>query len=84
MPIRKSGKKAGEIYVGGVKIEKVYKGSRLVFQQKLPVGTVLFEQHGVGGGGGYTAYELTLPTAQTVEIVIVGGGGPVVGLVFDS
>lgn len=67
----------------GIQITKVYKGSQLVFQKKLPVGTVLFEKHGVDGGGGLTTYEVTLPTAQTVEIVVVGGGAPVLGCAID-
>lgn len=83
MPIYKDGTKIDTLYKG-VNVSKVYKGGILVFQKNIPVGTVLFEQHGTDGGGGSTTYELTLPTAQTVEIVIVGGGGPVVGMVFDS
>lgn len=67
----------------GIQITKVYKGSQLVYEKKLPIGTVLFEKHGVDGGGGFTVYDVTLPTAQTVEIVIVGGGAPVLGCVID-
>ena len=67
----------------GIQITKVYKGSQLVYQKKLPIGTVLFEKHGVDGGGGLTTYELILPTAQTVEIVVVGGGAPVLGCAID-
>lgn len=83
MPIYKGSTKIDALYKGA-NISKVYKGGTLVFQNKLPAGTVLFEQHGTDGGGGVTTYELTLPTTQTVEIVIVGGGGPVVGYVNDT
>lgn len=83
MPIYKGGVKIDTLYKGA-NISKVYKGGTLVFQKKLPVGTVLFEQHGTNGSGGFTTYEVTLPTAQMIEITVVGGGGPVVGFVFDA
>ena len=69
--------------LGGGEVNSVYKGNQLVFQKGLPAGTVLFEKHGIDGGGGFTTYEVTLPTAQTVEIVVVGGGAPVLGCTID-
>ena len=83
MPIYKGSQNQGLIYKGSSVVTNVYKGSTLVYQKKLPVGTVLFEKHGVDGGGGLTTYELILPTAQTVEIVVVGGGAPVLGCAID-
>lgn len=83
MPVYKGNQKLKTINIGGWTVDSVYKGNQLVFQKELPIGTVLFEKHGVNGGGGLTKYELILPTAQTVEIVVVGGGAPVLGCAID-
>lgn len=83
MPVYKGNQKLKTIHFGGWAVDSVYKGNQLVFQKELPIGTVLFEKHGVSGGGGLTTYELILPTAQTVEIVVVGGGAPVLGCAID-
>ena len=52
-------------------------------EKRLPSGTILFEQHGTEGGGGSNNYELILPTSQVIEIVVVGGGNPVLGTAVD-
>lgn len=83
MPIYKGNQKLKTINIFGGIVDSVYKGNQLVFKKELPIGTVLFEKHGVDGGGGFTTYELILPTAQTVEIVVVGGGAPVLGCAID-
>lgn len=77
------GKDIPLITSGDKSISQIYHGSTLVYQKALPTGTVLFEQYGTEGGGGVTQYELILPTAQMIEIVVVGGGSPVVGAVID-
>lgn len=82
MPIYKGSNEIDEIYMGGA-VDSVYKGNQLVFRKGLPAGTVLFEKFGNAGGGGYTTYELVLPTDQEIEIICVGGGSPVVGTVID-
>lgn len=64
-------------------IKKIYQGQTLIYQKDLPSGTVLFEKFGTNGGGGFSTYEIILPTSQMVEIVVVGGGSPVVGAVVD-
>lgn len=60
-------------------------GEELLFlgEKRLPSGTVLFEQYGANGGGGYTLHDIILPTSQEIEIICVGGGGPVLGTVID-
>lgn len=60
-------------------------GEELLFlgEKRLPSGTVLFEQYGANGGGSFTTHEIILPTAQEIEIICVGGGGPVVGTALD-
>ena len=83
MPIYKGSQKIKTIHIEGGAVDSVYKGNQLVFQKELPTGTVLFEKHGVDGGGGFRTFELILPTAQTVEIVVVGGGAPVLGCAID-
>lgn len=55
----------------------------LFLGERLPSGTVLFEKYGNNGGGSGTPYPLVLPTSQLIEIIIVGGGSPVVGTVTD-
>lgn len=59
-------------------------GEELLFlgEKRLPSGTVLFEQYGANGGGQQT-FSLVLPTSQEIEIICVGGGGPVLGTVID-
>lgn len=64
-------------------IKRIYQGQTLIYQKALPSGTVLFEKFGANGGGGFSTYEITLPTSQMIEIVVVGGGSPVVGAVID-
>ena len=63
-------------------IKEIYQGQTLVYQKALPSGTVLFEKFG-DNGGGFSTYEIILPTSQMVEIVVVGCGSPVVGAVVD-
>ncbi len=77
------GKEMPLITFGGKTISQIYQGSMLLYQKALPTGTILFEKYGTNGGGGGTKYELILPTAQMIEIVIVGGGSPVVGAAID-
>lgn len=50
MPIYKGSLKIDTLYAVG-KIEQCYKGSQLVFQNKLPTGTVLFEKYGANAVG---------------------------------
>lgn len=52
-------------------------------ERRLPSGTVLFEKYGKNGGGSGTPYPLVLPTSQLIEIIIVGGGSPVIGTAVD-
>lgn len=51
-------------------------------EKRLPTGTILFEKYGLNGGG-QQKFSLVLPTSQEIEIVCVGGGGPVLGTVVD-
>lgn len=69
MPIYKGSVKQKDIYVGSTKIGKVYKGSILVYQSKLPAGQVIFESATPG------TYTVNIPNTQTYHIDLVGGGG---------
>ena len=69
MPIYKGSVKQKDIYIGSTKIGKVYKGSQLVYQSKLPAGQVIFESATPG------TYTITIPNTQTYHIDLVGGGG---------
>lgn len=69
MPIYKGSVKQKDIYIGSTKIGKVYKGSELVYQSKLPAGAVLFESATPGN------YTLEVKTTQSFHIDLVGGGG---------
>lgn len=51
-------------------------------EKRLPTGTILFEKYG-NNGGWQQQFSLVLPTSQEIEIVCVGGGGPVLGTVID-
>lgn len=77
------GNKLPSVTFGGRVIKEIYQGQTLVYQKALPTGTILFEKFGTNGGGGFSTYEIILPTSQMVEIVIVGAGSPVVGAVVD-
>lgn len=69
MPIYKGSVKQKDIYIGSTKIGKVYKGSELVYQSKLPAGAVLFESATPGN------YTVEVKTTQSFHIDLVGGGG---------
>lgn len=62
------------VYIGDLPIEEAYKGNKMVWHREFPVGTVLLEQVGEVING-QTLIELILPTTQTYEITLVGGGG---------
>ena len=53
----------------GIAISNVYKGSTLVYENKLPAGQIVFEQAAAG------TYTVTLPKTQNYRLIMVGGGG---------
>ena len=53
----------------GIAISNVYKGSTLVYENKLPAGQIVFEQAVAG------TYTVTLPKTQNYRLIMVGGGG---------
>lgn len=53
----------------GIAIYNVYKGSTLVYENKLPAGQIVFEQATAG------TYTITLPKTQNYRLIMVGGGG---------
>ena len=53
----------------GITISNVYKGSTLVYENKLPAGQIVFEQAAAG------SYSVTLPKTQNYRLIMVGGGG---------
>ena len=53
----------------GILITNVYKGSTLVYENKLPAGQIVFEQAAAG------TYTVTLPKTQNYRLIMVGGGG---------
>ena len=53
----------------GIAISNVYKGSTLVYENKLPAGQIVFEQATAG------TYTVTLPKTQNYRLIMVGGGG---------
>ena len=53
----------------GITISNVYKGSTLVYENKLPAGQIVFEQAVAG------TYTVTLPKTQNYRLIMVGGGG---------
>ena len=74
--IYKGSVKQKDIYIGSTKIGKVYKGSQLVYQSKLPAGQVIFESATPG------TYTVNIPNTQTYHIDLVGGGGGSVEVPF--
>lgn len=67
--IYKGSVKQKDTYIGSTKIGKVYKGSTLVYQSKLPAGAVLFESATPGN------YTVEVKITQSFHIDLVGGGG---------
>lgn len=67
--IYKGNVKQKDIYIGSTKIGKVYKGSTLLYQSKLPAGQVIFESANSG------TYTVNIPNTQNYYIELVGGGG---------
>ena len=53
MPVYKGSQKLDKIYMGGA-VKKIYKGSVLVYEKLLPVGTVLYENSTAGTETIYT------------------------------
>lgn len=67
--IYKGNVKQKDIYIGSTKIGKVYKGSTLVYQSRLPSGIILFES---GTPGTYT---INVSADCTIRLDMCGAGG---------
>lgn len=67
--IYKGSVKQKDIYIGSTKIGKVYKGSTLEYQSKLPAGIILFES---GTPGTYT---INVEANCTIRLDMCGAGG---------
>lgn len=79
MPIYKGSQKIKDIVIAGRHIDKVYKGSTLVYQGAYKANQVVFEKSTAG------TYSVNLEKAGLYEITVVGGGGAAAMLgVYDD
>ena len=69
MTVYKGANKIDKVDIGSTKIGKIYKGSTLLYDSKIPAGTVIFESATAG------TYTINITKSQNYYIELVGGGG---------
>lgn len=74
MTLYSGGKLVETVHIADKEIEEIYKGNKMIWHKEIPAGTILVERVGEIENG-QTLLEVILPTTQTYEITLVGGGG---------